>query len=212
MKPYLVKTPKLLKFLFKNRVWSFSKKEKNLYLTFDDGPTPEITEWILNQLQKYSAKATFFCIGKNIDEHHEVYNKIIKNNHSIGNHTYSHLNDSKTETQVYIDNIEKAEITIHKNKQQFLKLFRPPYGRLKYSQSKRIRKQGYRIIMWDVLSADFDTSVSKEKCLENVIRNTENGSIILFHDSNKASGKLQFVLPKILEYYSQKGFEFKNIS
>jgi len=212
MKPYLVKTPKFIKFLFKNRVWSFTKKEKTLYLTFDDGPTPEITEWTLHQLQKYNAKATFFCVGKNIDEHFEIYHKIIKNGHSIGNHTYNHLNDSKTEAQAYIDNIEKAEITINRSKQQSSKLFRPPYGRLKYSQSIKIRKLGYKIIMWDVLSADFDTSISKEKCLENVIRNTENGSIILFHDSNKASKNLKFVLPKILEYYTEKGFTFKKLN
>ncbi len=212
MKPYLVKTPRLIKFLFKNRTWSFTKKEKTLYLTFDDGPTPEITEWTLLQLQKYNAKATFFCVGKNIDKHYKIYHKIIKNEHSIGNHTYNHLNDSKTEAQAYIDNIEKAEKTINKSKQQSLKLFRPPYGRLKYSQSIKIRKQGHKIIMWDVLSADFDTSISKEKCLENVIRNTENGSIILFHDSNKAAKNLQFVLPKILEYYTVKGFTFKSIN
>ncbi|WP_456420368.1 polysaccharide deacetylase family protein [Lutibacter sp.] len=212
MKPYLVKTPKLIKFLFKNRVWSFTKKEKTLYLTFDDGPTPEITEWTLHQLQKYNAKATFFCVGKNIDEHFEIYTKIIKNGHSIGNHTYNHLNDSITEAQAYIDNIEKAEITINRSKQLSSKLFRPPYGRLKYSQSIKIRKLGYKIIMWDVLSADFDTSISKEKCLENVIRNTENGSVILFHDSNKASKNLKFVLPKILEYYTEKGFTFKKLN
>lgn len=208
MKPYLVKTPSFIKFLFRNWVWSFSKKEKILYLTFDDGPTPEITEWTLNQLQKYNTKATFFCIGKNIEKHPQVFQKILENNHAVGNHTNNHLNGRNTEILAYIKNIEICSRYFKNNS----KLFRPPYGKLKLKQSKKIRAKGYKIIMWDVLSADFDTSISKEKCLENVIRNTENGSIIVFHDSMKASEKLKFVLPKILEYYLEKGFVFKQIT
>jgi len=230
MKSYLVKTPSLIKFLFRNWVWSFSKKEKIIYLTFDDGPTSEITEWTLTQLNKYNAKATFFCIGKNIQQHPEIFKKISMNNHSIGNHTHNHLNGLNTTTSNYINNIENAENCIQKNlklktdilslstslktsciKGQTSKLFRPPYGKLRFSQSKKIRKKGYKIIMWDVLSADFDTSITKEKCLENVIKNTKNGSIIVFHDSIKASEKLKFVLPQLLEYYTFKGFIFKNI-
>ena len=215
MKPYFVKTPSFVKFLFRNWVWSFSKKEKAIYLTFDDGPTPEITAWTLEQLNKHNAKATFFCIGKNIEQHPEIFYKIVKNNHSIGNHTHNHLKGIKTTTADYLDNINKAELAFHKNSKletQSLKLFRPPYGKLRFSQSRKIRKKGYKIIMWDVLSADFDTKITNKKCLENVIKNTENGSIIVFHDSVKASEKLQFVLPKILEYYSEKGFVFKRIA
>ena len=214
MKPYLVKTPSLIKFVFRNLVWSFSKKEKVIYLTFDDGPTPEITEWTLQELNKYNAKATFFCIGKNIQQHPEIFQKIIENNHSIGNHTHNHLNGIKTTTSNFIKNIEDSENCIQKNsklKIQNSKLFRPPYGKLKFSQSKIIRKKGYKIIMWDVLSADFDTSISKKKCLENVIRNTKNGSVIVFHDSEKATKNLQFVLPQVLEYYTYKGFAFNRI-
>ena len=207
MKPYLVKTPSLIKFLFRNWVWSLSKKEKAIYLTFDDGPTPEITEWVLNQLKKYNAKATFFCIGKNTQQHPEIFEKIIKNSHSIGNHTHNHLNGLKTTTSNYIKNIEDSEDYIQKSI-----LFRPPYGKLRFSQSRKIRKKGYKIIMWDVLSADFDTSITKEKCLENVIGYTTKGSIIVFHDSIKAANKLKFVLPKVLEYYTEKGFVFKKIS
>jgi len=207
MKPYLVKTPSLIKFLFRNWVWSLSKKEKAIYLTFDDGPTPEITEWVLNQLKKYNAKATFFCIGKNTQQHPEIFEKIIKNSHSIGNHTHNHLNGLKTPTSNYIKNIEDSEDYIQKSI-----LFRPPYGKLRFSQSRKIRKKGYKIIMWDVLSADFDTSITKEKCLENVIGYTTKGSIIVFHDSIKAANKLKFVLPKVLEYYTEKGFVFKKIS
>ena len=207
MKPYLVKTPSLIKFLFRNWVWSFSKKEKTIYLTFDDGPTPEITEWVLNQLKKYNAKATFFCIGKNIQQHPEIFEKISKNSHSIGNHTHNHLNGLKTTTSNYIKNIEDSEDYIQKSA-----LFRPPYGKLRFSQSRKIRKKGYKIVMWSVLSADFDTSITKEKCLENVIGYTTKGSIIVFHDSIKAANKLKFVLPKVLEYYTEKGFVFKKIS
>lgn len=230
MKPYFIKTPGILKFIFKNWIWGFSSKAKVLYLTFDDGPTPEITEWALNELHNYKAKATFFCIGKNIAEHPEIFQKIIIEKHAVGNHTNNHLNGWKTKSSVYLQNIEDAEKYFEENatlkavtlslstplktssvEGQNPKLFRPPYGRLSFSQSKKIRKKGYKIIMWDVLSADFDPNVSNEKCLENVIRNVQKGSIIVFHDSVKASGKLKFVLPKILEYYNYLGFEFKSI-
>ncbi len=214
MKPYLVKTPNLIKFFFKHWVWSFSKKEKVIYVTFDDGPTPEITEWVLRQLKKYNAKATFFCIGKNAQENSKIFQKLIEHGHAIGNHTNNHLKGSKTKLATYLNNVELAEKELYNSKLKThnSKLFRPPYGKLSLSQAKKIRAKGYKIIMWDVLSADFDTSISKEKCLENVIRNTENGSILVFHDSIKAKENLQFVLPKVLAYYSEKGFLFKKIS
>ena len=221
MKSYFIKTPSLLKFIFRNWVWRLSSKEKVLYLTFDDGPTPEITEWTLNELKKHEAKATFFCVGKNIAEHPEIFQKITEENHSVGNHTKNHLNGRKTKTADYLQNIEDAEKYFEENlkpntfkeklETRNLKLFRPPYGRITLSQSKKLRKKGYKIIMWDVLSADFDPAVSYEKCLENVIRNIQNGSVIVFHDSLKASEKLKFVLPKVLEYYTDKGFTFKSI-
>ena len=221
MTSYFIKTPSLLKFIFRNWAWRLSSKEKVLYLTFDDGPTPEITEWTLNELKKHKAKATFFCIGKNIGEHPEIFQKIIEEKHSVGNHTNNHLNGWKTKTADYLHNIENAEKYFEVNlkpntfkeklETRNLKLFRPPYGRITHSQSKKLRKKGYKIIMWDVLSADFDPAVSNEKCLENVIRNIENGSVIIFHDSDKASEKLKFVLPKVLEYYSYLGFSFKSI-
>lgn len=208
MKSYLVKTPNPIKLLFKNWIWSFSNKEKAIYLTFDDGPTPEITEWTLDQLNKFNAKATFFCIGKNIAEKPNIYQQIINNNHSIGNHTNNHLNDWKTTSSNYIKNISIAEDLISNS----LKLFRPPYGKLTFSSSKKLRKNGYKIIMWDVLSGDFDRSISKEECLENVLKNTKSGSIVVFHDSIKASKNLQYVLPKMLNHFTEKGFIFKKIS
>ena len=214
MKPYFIRTPRHLKFIFSNWIWRFSSKEKVLYLTFDDGPTPEITEWTLQELKKHNAKATFFCLGKNIAEHPAIFQKIIEEKHSVGNHTNNHLNGWKTKTDDYLQNMEDAEKHFENNSKlitQSSKLFRPPYGRLTPKQSREIRKKGYKIVMWDVLSADFDPAVSNEKCLENVIRNIQNGSIIVFHDSVKASEKLRFVLPQLLEYYSAKGFDFNSI-
>lgn len=208
MKKYLIKTPSLVKLFFNNWTWSFSSKEKVLYLTFDDGPTPYITNWTLNQLKKHNAKATFFCIGKNIAKYPLIYANITEGKHTVGNHTQNHLNGYNTPTIDYLKNISLFE----KNLVKKTTLFRPPYGKVKLSQAKKIRKKGYKIIMWDVLSADFDTTITAEECLANVIRNVKNGSIIVFHDSVKSQEKLKYVLPKILEYYSEKGYSFNAIN
>lgn len=209
MKLYLTKTPFLVKLLFSKWEWSFYSKKKELYLTFDDGPTPEITDWVLDELKKYDAKATFFCIGKNIDENPQIFERIKSEGHTVGNHTQNHFKSNKHRVEDYLENISLASKHFEGIKP---KLFRPPYGRLGLRKSYILRKFGYRIIMWDVLSADFDTKISETKCLNNVIANTDKGSIIVFHDSQKASEKLRFVLPKILEYYSYKGYEFKSIA
>ncbi|MDP3312783.1 polysaccharide deacetylase family protein [Lutibacter sp.] len=208
MKSYFVKTPLLFKYLFLNWKWSFSKKEKVIYLTFDDGPTPVVTDWVLTELEKHKAKATFFCIGKNIFTHPEILDKIIDHGHSIGNHTNNHFNGWKADLHQYLDNVIEANKLIPNSQP---KLFRPPYGKLTLLQSTSLRKFGYKIIMWDILSADFDNKISSQVCLENVIKNVENGSIIVFHDSIKAQEKLQYVLPKVLEYYSELGFKFEKI-
>jgi len=200
-----------------------SPQQKTIYLTFDDGPTLEITEWTLNTLKEFNAKATFFCIGKNIENHPEAFQKIINEGHSIGNHTHNHLNGWKTNNTEYLVNALKAEkvISTTLNHQQpttrnqkllSIKLFRPPYGRIKASQAKELFKKGYKIIMWDVLSADFDQSISSKKCLNNVLKNTESGSIIVFHDSAKAEKHLKFVLPKVLKYFTKKGYQFSSIA
>ncbi len=208
MKPYFVKTPQIIQTLLKNYLWRFSTKKNRIYLTFDDGPTPEITPWVLEELAKYNAKATFFCIGKNIEQHPALFKKILKENHVVGNHTYNHLNGWKTPNKKYINNILKTASFFEKGN----KLFRPPYGKLKPKQAKQLRQLSYQIVMWNVLSADFDTYISKETCLQNVVQNASNGSIIVFHDSLKGSDKLRFVLPKILEHYAKKGFEFSAIT
>ena len=211
MKLRWIKTNWLIKKIFSKYIWDLPNNENKIYLTFDDGPTPEITEWTLNELKKYNAKATFFCIGNNIQKHPELFQKIKDNNHSIGNHTFNHLNGWKTTTIKYIENVKLHETEHCKLNTEHCILFRPPYGKIKPSQSKKLRKQGFKIIMWDVLSEDFDTSISKEKCLENVINNIQSGSIIVFHDSIKAFPNLEYTLPKVLEIGSKKGFIFEKI-
>jgi peptidoglycan/xylan/chitin deacetylase (PgdA/CDA1 family) len=199
--------------IFSKYTWRFSLDKKEIFLTFDDGPTPKITEFVLNELLKHNAKATFFCIGKNIKNYPNIFKQIISDGHAVGNHTQNHCNGWKNTTEDYLENVLHVEKTLKLSnfKTLQLHLFRPPYGKIKKTQAKEILKKGYKIIMWDVLSADFDTTISKEKCLQNVLKNTRNGSIIVFHDSVKASEKAQFVLPKVLAYFSKKGFVFKAI-
>ena len=206
-----IKTHWSIKKLFSNYVWDIPNNGNKVYLTFDDGPTPEITEWTLNLLKEYNAKATFFCIGDNIRKYPEIFMKVIGDGHSIGNHTYNHLNGWKTSTDYYIENAKLYE-TEHYNLQPAnCHLFRPPYGKIKPSQSKILRKLGYKIIMWDVISYDFDATISKEQCLENVFKNVQSGSIIVFHDSKKAFQNLEYVLPRTLEFLKDKGFVFEKI-
>ena len=219
MKAYWVKTNRVIKKLFSNYVWDIPNNENKIYLTFDDGPTPEITTWVLDQLEQYNAKATFFCIGKNIEQHPEIFNKIIESDHATGNHTFNHLNGWKTEDKEYIENIETCKTTISNLQSEInpdisglkSKIFRPPYGKIKRVQAKKLRQKGYKIIMWDVLSADFDQSITKEKCLNNVISNTQSGSIIVFHDSVKAFKNLEYVLPRVLQYLAENNFSFETI-
>ncbi|MFZ4105335.1 polysaccharide deacetylase family protein [Flavobacterium sp.] len=206
MKLRWIKTHWTIKKLFSNYVWDIPNNENKVYLTFDDGPTPEITQWTLNQLKKYNAKATFFCIGNNIQKYPELLMEVIKEEHSIGNHTYNHLKGWKTNTQEYIENTKLFDKEYSKLTNESCKLFRPPYGKIKPSQSKILRKMGYKIIMWDVLSVDFDATITPEQCLENVLKNIIPGSIIVFHDSVKAYSNLEYVLPRTLDFLKQKGF------
>lgn len=212
---FWVKTNYFIKKIFPNYVWDIPNNENKVFLTFDDGPIPEITEWTLEQLKKYDAKATFFCIGNNIEKHPDIFNNIITQGHAIGNHTFNHLNGWKNSTEDYIENVKlcQSQITNPKSHpsdselaQQILNLFRPPYGKIKPSQSKILRKLGYKIIMWDILSYDFDQTITPEKCLDNVLKNVVNGSIIVFHDNVKAEQNLKYTLPKTLAFLKEKGF------
>ena len=211
MKYYWIKTNSFIKKIFSKYIWDIPNTENKIYLTFDDGPIPEITEWVLEELKKYNAKATFFCIGDNIEKHPEIFKKVIHEGHAIGNHTFNHLNGWETTTENYIQNVKLAETANRKLNTVNCNLFRPPYGKIKSSQSNRLIQLGYKIIMWDVLSADFDPTISPEKCLKNVIPNVESGSIIVFHDSLKASPNLKYTLPRTLEFLSKKGFVFDAI-
>ena len=205
---YFVRTPLWLQKLFPNRIWQMNKVEKKIYLSFDDGPHPLHTPFVLDTLKKYNAKATFFCIGNNVGLYPEIFKRIIEEGHAIGNHTQQHLNGKKTDDETYIKDIQEASKYIDSN------LFRPPYGRITTFQAKIITtlKRPYKIIMWTVLSGDFDQSISQQRCLENVLFKTTNGSIVVFHDSEKAAEKMKATLPSVLKNFSEKGFSFEKIT
>lgn len=201
---FLPKSPQIIKALYSQLIWEIPNNSNKIYLTFDDGPTPEITDWTLDILKKHQIKATFFCLGQNVEKHPEIFQRIIDEGHAIGNHSYSHLSGWKSKDEDYFKDVDKASSKIDS------KLFRPPYGRITKSQAKYL-KQDYNIIMWSVLSGDYDSKTSPEKCLDNVIKNTTGGSIIVFHDSEKASTNLKYALPKAIELLSEKGFVFEKM-
>ena len=204
---YFKKTPWWLKKIYKNCIWQIDTKQNIIYLSFDDGPHPIATPFVLDELKKYNATATFFCIGKNVILYPEIYKRIIAEGHAVGNHTLKHLNGWKTKSETYIKNIQSASKHINSN------LFRPPYGRITFQQLKILLRlqQPFKVIMWSVLSGDFDPGISNIKCLNNVIRNTTAGSIIVFHDSEKAFEKISFVLPEVLKHFYKSNFKFNKI-
>lgn len=208
---FWTKTKRFVKWVFPKYVWDIPNNENKVFLTFDDGPTPEITEWTLEQLKQYNAKATFFCIGNNIEKHPEIFQKVISEGHAIGNHTFNHLKGWGTTTDEYVDNVALCQSQFKIQNLKFKILFRPPYGKIKPTQSKKLRAQGYKIIMWDIISYDFDKETSREQCLQNVLRNVKSGSIIVFHDSVKAEQNLRYALPKTLEFLKEKGYELEKI-
>lgn len=214
---YFIKAPSWLRKLYRTLVWKIPEREKILYLSFDDGPHETVTPFVLDLLKRYQAKASFFCIGKNVDAWPLIYQRILDEGHRVGNHTQNHLNGWKVSENEYLNNIDIASKSIHSN------LFRPPYGRIKRGSIQKVKEiieknakeRGIfaeaKIIMWDVLSGDFDTRLSASKCLENVTSNVSPGSIIVFHDSAKAFERLEFALPWVLEYYTNEGYQFKVI-
>ncbi|TWR26502.1 polysaccharide deacetylase family protein [Mucilaginibacter pallidiroseus] len=201
---YLVKTPWLLKKLYPQLIWSARRDTNTIFLTFDDGPIPIVTPFVLNTLKKYNAKATFFCIGDNIAKHSQIFESLKADGHAIGNHTYNHLKGWDTDSRVYLDNYLKADQLLN------APLFRPPYGRIKREQIKLLKsaRPDIKIIMWDVLSGDFDINLKPENCLKNVLKHTKPGAIIVFHDSQKAFERLAYVLPRALEHWSKLGYNF----
>ncbi len=196
--------PRFIQRLYPERIWAFSHSKNSVYLTFDDGPIPEVTPWVLDELKKHNAKATFFCIGENVQKHPEIFQRILSEGHSVGNHTFNHLNGWKTSTSEYIENIEKAKRQMHNSEfkiQNSKLLFRPPYGKITSKQAKTLQKKGFKIVMWDIISYDFDTNISEEECLQNVLKNIKPGSVVVFHDSLKAEKNLRYVLPKVLSIF-----------
>ncbi len=201
---YLVTAPWYLRMFWPSFTWRVKTTEKVIYLTFDDGPHPEATSFVLDELQRANAKATFFCIGKNVVEHPGIYDRIIAEGHRTGNHTHHHLNGWKSKSADYLQSIKEAAGHIESD------LFRPPYGRIRLSQS-RIIKRDYRIVMWSVLSADFDTSLDGRRCGQHVIRNAGQGSIVVFHDSEKAFPRMVEALPMVLNHFGKKGYRFEHL-
>ena len=204
---YLVKTPWLLKKLYPGLIWDIKPRSRCIYLTFDDGPIPIVTPFVLNILKQYNAKATFFCIGDNVRKHPDIFEQLKSEGHTIGNHTYNHLKGWDTSDEVYEDNFMKADDLLRTS------LFRPPYGRVKRSQVKLLKeaKPDLQIVMWNVLSGDFDINLKPAACLSNVLKHTGSGDMVLFHDSLKAFPRLEYALPRALEQWSKEGYEFKSL-
>lgn len=197
---YLFKTPKMFRTLFPSLQWD--NNENKVLLTFDDGPTSELTLYILDILKKYNVKAVFFCVGDNVKKYPLLYKRIIEDGHDVGNHTMNHLNVWKTDKFTYLKNIEEASLYIKS------KLFRPPYGNLSIRSMKDIQLAGYKIMMWSVLTGDFDESLSKEKCLKKTISAIKSNSILVFHDNIKAESKMKYVLEYLLKNQKQLNIKF----
>lgn len=201
---YLVQSPFFLRWWYPQVIWNKSREQKKIYLTFDDGPIPEITPWILNTLEEYNVKATFFCVGENITKHPDIFKRLIDEGHQVGNHTYNHLKGWKYEDKEYIENVMKCQQLTN------TKLFRPPYARAKKSQLKALQKD-FDIIYWDVLSGDFDLNLAPKKCLNNILKYTKNGSIIVLHDNIKAIPRVEYALPRLLKHFIQQGYTFETL-
>lgn len=199
---YFVRSPKLFDLLYPDMIWRMDKAEKKLYLTFDDGPDNIVTPELLDILDRYKAKATFFCVGKKAKQHPEIIQQIKSSGHTIGNHTFRHLKGKEVSKSAFIEDVAQCDKYSESN------LFRPPYGSIRRSQIKLLKGK-YKIYMWTVLPGDFDATISKEKCLKRSIRNTTNGTIIVYHDSTKTREKVLFTIPKYIEHFQKLGYTFE---
>lgn len=193
-----------MKWWYPELIWEIKTTNKEIYLTFDDGPDPEVTPWVLDQLKAHQAKATFFCVGENVEKYPEIYKRILAEGHTVGNHTYGHLNGWKTSYDKYIVSVKKCSHVFGAH------LFRPPHGRISKRQIKKLKKR-YKIIMWSLLSGDFDNTISSAECSYNTVQYSEPGSIVVFHDSQKCKKTLFEALPKILNHFSNTQWEMKAI-
>jgi peptidoglycan-N-acetylglucosamine deacetylase len=198
----IAKIPPFLSRIFRSLTWDLPAVDKTVYLTFDDGPTPVVTDWVLEQLDSYRAGATFFCLGCNVKNHPEIYEKILAAGHAVGNHSFSHKKGFRSSVTSYVADVDRAGELIGS------KLFRPPYGRILPGQVRSLRER-YRIIMWSVLSVDYNRKVPGPQVVKNVLENVRPGSIIVFHDSVKASKNLYHALPEVLKYLAREGYEMK---
>ena len=193
-----------MKWCYPSLIWEIKTKKKEVFLTFDDGPDPNVTPWVLDQLKVFKAKATFFCVGNNVEKFPDLYDRIINEGHSVGNHTYSHVNGWETDYEKYIVNVKKCSHVFGSS------LFRPPHGRINRRQIKKL-KSTYKIIMWSLLSGDFDPAISPNECSYNTVQYSQPGSIIVFHDSSKTSKILFKALPKVLNHFSNTQWELNAI-
>lgn len=191
-------------FLPSNVNWNVRTSDKKLYITFDDGPIPEVTPQVLEILRQYNAKATFFCVGENVQKHPEVFKQIINEGHSVGNHSFNHIKANKFSNEDYLANVAKADELIQSP------LFRPPYGRITPELAKKLGEK-YKIYMWSVLTRDYEQNLSPKVCLRIARNQSRKGSIIVFHDSLKASGNMLIALPKVLDFFSNKGYSFEGL-
>lgn len=203
----------LFSLIYPSLTWKIKTGDKKIYLTFDDGPVPGITDYVIEELAKNNIKGTFFCVGDNIKKHPETFSRLIKEGHSIGNHTYNHLNGWKNDNTTFLENVEKCQLLIKEH--GYLPnggkpLFRPPYGKITRRQILALRDH-YDIIMWDVLTRDYDQNLYPEKCLQNSIEITKAGSIVIFHDNFKAQKNLHYALPAYIEYFLKAGYEFHKL-
>ncbi|MCQ2350547.1 MAG: polysaccharide deacetylase family protein [Paludibacteraceae bacterium] len=201
---FIEQVPYLVRLLYRNVLWRKDKKEHSIYLTIDDGPTEENTLWILDMLDYFDVKATFFCIGRNVDEHPELYAEIKRRGHSVGLHGYDHKRGLYKNTDVFFKDIEKGAALIKTN------LFRPPHGHITREQAEELGKR-YQIVLWDVLSRDYDNDLNGEDVLDIVKKYGRNGSIVVFHDSIKAQENMRYALPNAIKYWKTQGYEFKRI-
>jgi peptidoglycan/xylan/chitin deacetylase (PgdA/CDA1 family) len=208
------RTPSLLPVLFPQLIWRADSSEKKIFLTFDDGPIPGPTEFVLDTLRSFHAKATFFCIGDNVRKHPQIFEKITESGHAIGNHTFNHIKGWGSTTSQYVENIKLCEAEFDKFSNRTIidqstnqKKFRPPYGRITLNQISALKE--YQIIMWDVLTRDYSKSYTPQQCLHYSVNAARQGSIVVFHDSLKAEKNLTFALPRLIEHFSKMGFSFE---